>query len=209
MRKIVLAALILAITASAADARRRHHHRFYVYKQAPVMLMAPDAGEMRSRRGRVDPVQLIPRDWQLLPPDPNWQGRRYMAPEGDAWLAFYATNAANDAQARFKAVAFGDGEQVTYLHGERDRLTVSGLKGDNIFYRKVTLACGGTIWRHVALEYPAAAKERSTASSSACRAASSRSPTMRAATTCSRRRSPRARQPQPKSRKPTNPAAPN
>ena len=47
---------------------------------------------------------------------------------------------------------------MTYLHGERDRLTVSGLKGDNIFYRKVTLACGGTIWRHVAMEYPAAAK---------------------------------------------------
>ena len=45
MRKIVLAALILAVTASAADARRRHHHRFYVYKHAPVMLMAPDAGE--------------------------------------------------------------------------------------------------------------------------------------------------------------------
>ena len=37
---------------------------------------------------------------------------------------------------------------MTYLHGERDRLTVSGLKGDNIFYRKVMLACGGTVWRH-------------------------------------------------------------
>ena len=33
-------------------------------------------------------------------------------------------------QARFKAVAFADGEEVTYLRGERDRLTVSGLKGD-------------------------------------------------------------------------------
>ena len=61
-------------------------------------------------------------------------------------------------QARFKAVAFADGEDVTYLRGERDRLTVSGLKGDRIFYRKVMLACGGTIWRHVAMEYPATAK---------------------------------------------------
>jgi len=159
MRKIVLAAVILAITASTADARRRHH-RVFIYQQAPVMLMAPDAGDMRSRRGRVDPVQLVPRDWQLMPPDPNWQGRRYMSPQGDAWLAFYATNAANDSQARFKAVAFGDGENVTYLHGERDRLTVSGFKDDKIFYRKVTLACGGTIWRHVAMEYPAGAKEK-------------------------------------------------
>ena len=159
MRKLVLAALIVAVTATAADARRRHHRHHY-YKQAPVMLMMPGAVEAaRGERGRIDsPAQLVPRDWQLMPPDPNWQGRRYMAPDGNAWLAFYATNASNDAPARFKAVAFADGEDVTYLRGERDRLTVSGLKGDRIFYRKVMLACGGTIWRHVAMEYPATAK---------------------------------------------------
>src|ERR1044072_3021413 len=160
MHKLVLAALIVAVTATTADARRRHHHRYMIYQQAPVMLMAPGAAEaMRSRGGRIDsPAQLVPRDWQLMPPDPNWQGRGYMAPDGHAWLAFYATNAANDATARFKAFAFADGEEVTYLRGERDRLTVSGLKGDRIFYRKVMLACGGTIWRHVAMEYPAGAK---------------------------------------------------
>jgi serine/threonine-protein kinase len=160
MRKLVLAALILAVTATAADARRRHHRHHYYYQQAPVMLMGPGAVEaMRSPRGRIDgPARFVPRDWQLMPPDPNWQGRRYMAPDGNAWLAFYATNAANDATARFKAVAFADGEDVKYLRGEHDRLTVSGLKGDRIFYRKVMLACGGTIWRHVAMEYPASAK---------------------------------------------------
>ena len=159
MRRIILIGLILAVTATAADARRRHH-RHHFYKHAPVMLMVPGAMEA-GRSARADsPAQLIPRDWQLQPPAPNWQGRRYTAPDGNAWLAFYATNAANDAQARFKAVAFADGEEVTYLHGERDRLTVSGLKGDRIFYRKVMLACGGTIWRHLALEYPADAKPR-------------------------------------------------
>src|SRR5262245_38379592 len=125
MRKLVLAALILAVTASAADARRRHHHhRFMYYREAPVMLMAPGTMEgKRSRGGRTDsPARLIPRDWHLMPPDPKWQGRRYMSPEGDAWLAFYATGAANDAQERLKAVAFGDGEQVTYLQGARDSL---------------------------------------------------------------------------------------
>src|ERR1043166_4772522 len=81
--------------------------------------------------------------------DARRRPHRYFSPGGDAWLAFYATNAGNDAQARFKAVAFGDGEEVTYLRGERDRLTVSGLKDDKIFYRKVMLACGGTPWRHV------------------------------------------------------------
>ena len=71
------------------------------------MLMAPDAGEMPSRRGCVDPVQVIPRDWQRMPPDPNWQGRPYLAPEGDAWVALYAINAADDAQTRLKAFALG------------------------------------------------------------------------------------------------------
>ena len=204
MRKLVLAALIVAVTATAADARRRHHRHHY-YKHAPVMLMMPGAVEAaRGERGRIDsPAQLVPRDWQLMPPDPNWQGRRYMAPDGNAWLAFYATNAGNDATARFKAVAFADGEDVTYLRGERDRLTVSGLKGDRIFYRKVMLACGGTIWRHVAMEYPAAREDRcSTVSSSACRAASTASPTIPAATICSPRRSPRMRR-RPRRRKRT------
>ena len=126
------------------------------------MLMAPGTMEgVRSRGGRIDsPARLIPRDWQLQPPDPNWQGRRYLAPDGSAWLALYSSNAANDAAQRFKAVAFADGEEVTYLRGERDRLTVSGFKGDRIFYRKVMLVCGGTQWRHIALEYPAEAKTK-------------------------------------------------
>ena len=155
----MLIALILAVTATSADARRRNH-RYYL-RHAPVMMVMPDAEMARGMRGRIDqPAQFVPRDWQLQPPDPNWQGRRYVAPDGSAWLALYSANAANDAAARFKAVAFADGEEVTYLRGERDRLTVSGLKGDRIFYRKVALACGGTQWRHIALEYPAEAKTR-------------------------------------------------
>jgi serine/threonine-protein kinase len=161
MRRIVLIALILTVTATSADARRRRHHSYYI-RHAPVMMVMPDAADMaRGTRGRVEQTaQFVPRDWQLQPPDPSWQGRRYLAPDGNAWLALYSSNAANDATARFKAVAFADGEEVTYLRGERDRLTVSGFKGDRIFYRKVALACGGTQWRHIALEYPAEAKRR-------------------------------------------------
>ena len=160
MRRVLLIALILAVTATTADARRRRHHSDYI-RHAPVMMVMPDAEMARGMRGRIEsPAQFVPRDWQLQPPDPNWQGRRYVAPGGSAWLALYSSNAANDATARFKAVAFADGEEVTYLRGERDRLTVSGFKGDRIFYRKVALACGGTQWRHIALEYPAEAKTR-------------------------------------------------
>ena len=161
MQRAVLIALILALTATTADARRRHHRVHFHLRQAPVMMVSPAAEEFaREPRGRIEAAQIVPRDWQLQPPDPNWQGRRYVAPEGSAWLALYSSNASNDATARFKAVAFADGEEVTYLHGERDRMTVSGLKGDRIYYRKVMLACGGTQWRHVALEYPAQDKAR-------------------------------------------------
>jgi serine/threonine-protein kinase len=163
MRRAVLIALILALTATAADARRRHHRGYLYLRHAPVMMVPPAAAAeefARGPRGRIEVSQIGPRDWQPQPPDPNWQGRRYVAPDGNAWLALYSTNAANDASARFKAVAFADGEEVTYLRGERDRMTVSGLKGDRIFYRKLMLACGGSQWRHVALEYPAQDKAR-------------------------------------------------
>ena len=99
MRKTVLIALILALTATAADARRRHHHRGHYYlRAAPVMMVPPAAEEFaREPRGRIEASNIVPRDWQLQPPDPNWQGRRYLAPDGSAWLALYSTNAANDA----------------------------------------------------------------------------------------------------------------
>ena len=158
MRGATLIFAFLALT-SVADARGRHHHfdrHFYV---RPVLLPAPETVRPDAARPRDTGVaELVPRDWQLQPASPAWQGRRYVSPDGSAWIALYATSAANDATARFKAVAFGDGEELTYLRGERDRLTVSGLKSDAIFYRKVMLACGGTVWRHVAAEYPAAAK---------------------------------------------------
>jgi serine/threonine-protein kinase len=159
MRSAVLIVLILALTATSADARRRHHRGHYL-RYAPVMMVPAPEDIAREPRGRAEASQFVPRDWQLQPADPNWQGRRYVAPEGNAWVALYSANAANDASARFKAVAFADGEEVTYLRGERDRLTVSGRKGDRIFYRKVMLACSGTQWRHVALEYPAQDKGR-------------------------------------------------
>jgi len=51
-----------------------------------------------------------------------------------------------------------EGEEVTYLRGERSWIAVSGFKGDRIFYRKAVLACAGDRWHQVAFEYPASAK---------------------------------------------------
>ena len=167
MGRILLIALILAVSATAADARRRHHYRWH---RAPVMMIAPgvppmempremrDGREMRGLdlpRGERRDSGFIPAGWQLQPADPNFSGRRYMAPDGSAWLALYSAPADKDkVAAHLKEVAFAEGEEVTYLRGARDWLAVSGLKGDRVYYRKAALACGGTQWRHIAFEYP-------------------------------------------------------
>jgi len=159
----------IAVSATAADARRRHHYRWH---GAPVMMFNPDMPGMdrpretpRDMRGLDMPrgpsrnSSFIPADWKLQAEDPNFSGRRYMAPDGSAWLALYSAPADKESAAvHLKNVAFADGEEITYIRGARDWLAVSGLKGDRVYYRKATLACGGTSWRHIAFEYPAQQK---------------------------------------------------
>jgi hypothetical protein len=104
-------------------------------------------------------MQMIPPDWQLQPPDPNWKGKRYVAPDGVTSVAFYSTLAEQEpVRAQKKAFAYVDGEELTYLLSEPNSIVVSGLKADRGFYRKAALACGGSSWHHVAFEYPAEAK---------------------------------------------------
>lgn len=167
MGRILLIGLLLLLTVADADARRRHHRH---WQRAPAMMMVPampmemprDMSRREMRRHmremqRGDP--FIPADWKLQPEDPNFSGRRYMAPDGAAWLALYSAPADKDKAAEhLKNVAFAEGEDVTTIRGARDWLAVSGLKGDRVYYRKAALACGGTLWRHIAFEYPAEQK---------------------------------------------------
>ena len=160
MRRILLIGIVLALGTTAADARRRHHH-YYRLHGAPVMMIAPGIEmpreDMRGPRMRGD-SNFIPAGWNLQPEDPSFSGRRYLAPDGSAWLALYSAPVDKDRAAHLKSVAFADGEEVTYLRGARDWLAVLGLKGDRVYYRKAMLACGGTAWRHIAFEYPAEQK---------------------------------------------------
>jgi|SRR6266508_499829 len=189
MGKALLIVLILVLTATAADARRRGHrhyggHGFYPMEMAPAWQRPVPAKRYSIQRpvpaeryttiqrplpeeryttgqspGRVGLSQMVPPDWQLQPPDPNWHGRRFLSPDGQSWLAAYSSPADRGAlAAHLKEVAFVEGEEITYLQGERSWIAVSGFKGDRIFYRKVVLACAGKTWRQIALEYPAQAK---------------------------------------------------
>src|SRR5260370_38973904 len=48
-----------------------------------------------------------------------------------------------------------EGERVTYTQRGARTVTVSGFKGDKIFYRHSLLSCGAQVWSNVELDYPA------------------------------------------------------
>jgi hypothetical protein len=180
VRTVLVVLLLLALSIDAADARRRghRHHRHYgqvyVIPQDALGMTASALSRRELRRLRAERVdmgppgaapraygQLVPSSWQLEPPNPSWSGKRFVSPDRAAWLATYASTVEPEPiPDHMKTVAFGEGEEITYLRGERDWIAVSGLKGDRIFYRKAVLACGGKVWRHIAFEYPAGDKRR-------------------------------------------------
>ena len=182
MQRLFLIVLILAFGATSADARRRKHRQqgYYPYlyivpRAAPVMPRGGQSGEFRQRRGATvspfdeprravrysSPADLVPPDWQLQPADSNRNGQRFLSPDGTGWFAVYESAAEKNAiPSQMKKVAFVDGEEITYIGGERSWIAVSGFKGDRIFYRKAVLACAGERWHHVEFEYPASAKRK-------------------------------------------------
>jgi hypothetical protein len=100
----------------------------------------------------------LPADWKLLPPEPDWTGKRLTSPDGRAWLAVYEARAQSSIPAYMDTIARAGGEKITYLKRGSTWIVTSGFKGDRIFYRKAMLACANTRWHNIAFEYPAAEK---------------------------------------------------
>jgi hypothetical protein len=99
---------------------------------------------------------VIPSHWKKQPLD---NGSRFLSPDGSASFAFYTTAGHDEPiTEHIKSFAFGDGEELTSLAGERTWISASGFKGDRLFYRQAALACGGEHWHHIAFEFPANAK---------------------------------------------------
>jgi len=164
MRWVLLILLMLACAAGSADARRhRHHLRYYYDAVTPAELgrqaePAPTPGDSVQPRAQ-SRSRLVPANWREEPADPQLKGQRFVSPDGNSSFIAYTVPAGADGIAdHMKAVAFGDGEQVTYLRGERTWIAVSGFKQGRIFYRAAVLACGGDRWHHIAFDYPASAK---------------------------------------------------
>jgi hypothetical protein len=165
MRVFLVIIIVLAIIAETADARKRRHHRHHDHSNdyAETEFLGTSRADRFTGRTerRSNIAALIPRDWQLERTDASRPNNRFVSPGGTASVAFYVRSAEDETrEERFKAVAFADDGEITYLRGERDWLAVSGVRGDQIFYRKVVLACGKRQWRHIAFEYPAKEKRQ-------------------------------------------------
>lgn len=160
MRKALLAGCALVVAASTAEARHwRWHWHGHHFGSAPYAYgFAPTGDNLQRRwswRESGSAADMVPPNWQLQPPDPNWKGKRFLSPDGTSWLAVYSFPTTTEPIAKhMQSVAFAEGETLTYLRGEHDWIAVSGTKDDTIFYRKATIACGGKVWHHIAFEYP-------------------------------------------------------
>ena len=135
MRSILFIAFILAFTVGEADARHRGHFRFGYRGHAPRGMLAPPSyalgrsanaytryalgrsANVYTREGREFP----PPTWQLQPPDPKWQGRRYVSPGGEASVAFYASPADGEPTSAHLKQFF-----YRHLVNERQRPSMNG-----------------------------------------------------------------------------------
>lgn len=102
----------------------------------------------------------VPSDWRSDPPPENGDGLIFRSPDGLASITVSGMLNIADSpdQAMSEREQAGDGETITFRQRGRRTITVSGLQGDKIFYRKAILVCGDQIWNDLSLDYPAARK---------------------------------------------------
>lgn len=166
MRWLLLVLLVSSLMVDVAEARHHHRRHHYYYSrgadQAEFLLSARRHEELNLKVPRPASVAaLVPPDWREQPANADWDGKRYLSPDGTSWIAVYRTEVGSEAiNDHLKSVIFAPNETITYLRGDGARVAVSGHKDDRVVYRKAVLACEGKEWHHVAFEYPIQLKER-------------------------------------------------
>jgi hypothetical protein len=145
------------------DAAQYENNMSPIWSIGPLIValsLAVAGSAANAREADIPFRSLVPNSWTLLPPDPQSYGRRFVSPTGDAWLWFFAVPVNREAAVDANADQFAPPptEQVTYERRGSDWVVSSGYRGDRIFYRRAMLACRGTKWRHIELEYPASEK---------------------------------------------------
>jgi len=103
---------------------------------------------------------LVPGGWTQEFADQATKTRRFVSPDGTSFLATRQAVSRSSLNRDMDGIAFQTGEQITYQRRGSSWIAVSGYRGDQIFYRKSNLACGGRHWHHVELLYPRAQKRQ-------------------------------------------------
>src|SRR5215475_11612870 len=108
---------------------------------------------------RFGTVAAVPVDWRQLLRYDRCHGARFVSPDGKSWLAIYAVPQTGSVTAHMDATARTNArEDVDYQVRRPGWLVASGTRGPRVFYRKAVLTCHGTLWHHIAFEYPARIK---------------------------------------------------
>ena len=107
------------------------------------------------------PQRLVPEGWQEVPPPREGAERVFVSPNGQAHLRLgHAVARPGERQREMDRLTYHEGETITYQRRGGSWLAVSGYRDGEIFYRKSNLACRGTRWHTIELQYPRYAKER-------------------------------------------------
>ncbi|MDT3685887.1 MAG: hypothetical protein RO009_12705 [Pseudorhodoplanes sp.] len=103
----------------------------------------------------------VPRDWSMGPAPENDDGRVFTSPDGSATITIYGSlhvlDSIDEAMKIYETPK--DGETITYRQRRKRTITVSGTRGERIFYRRAILTCRDQVWNGVAIDYPAARKQ--------------------------------------------------
>ena len=115
-----------------------------------VSIALSSAGPAQAQR-----PNIVPPGWTQEMADPESRTRRFVSSDSRSTMVTRQTTANRAALKRdMDAVAYRTGEEITYQRRASSWIAVSGYRAGKIFYRKSNLACGGTRWNHIELEYP-------------------------------------------------------
>ena len=104
---------------------------------------------------------LVPPGWTQELADAATKTRRFRSPDGRSFFKSNQTPVeASNLRSQMEALTIQPGEQITYQRRAGTWMVTSGYRGDQIFYRKSNLSCGGRAWHNVELLYPRAQKRQ-------------------------------------------------
>ncbi len=76
-----------------------------------ALLIAGSLADAKPPGSESDYLSVVPRDWTLLPENPETHERRFVSPSADAWLALYARPPTHDIEAHLEGVRNHENEK--------------------------------------------------------------------------------------------------